>query len=707
MIPDRHSGVGPEQVLDEVLARYLKAVEAGQAPDRQALLLQYPELAGELAEFFAGLDQLEGLAAPLRAVREPAASPCDAQPVGETVDDVNQTGPQGPAPARPARPPGLPGSIDIPGHEILGVLGRGGMGVVYKARQVKLKRLVALKMIRAGDQAEEADLARFRVEAEAVARLQHPNIVQIYEIGEHNGQPFLSLEFVGGGTLATRLAGTPQPPRQSAELVRTLALAMDVAHQRGIVHRDLKPANVLLAEESTTDDTDDTDKEKKRSSLPSADPCHPCNPWFNSSPKITDFGLAKRLDDVGQTQTGAIVGTPSYMAPEQATGQKQVGPLADVYALGAILYEMLTGRPPFRATTILETLEQVRTQEPVPVRLLQPGVPRDLEVICLKCLEKEPRQRFASAGELGDRLGLFLDGKPIPERPPGWLSKFGRAVRAHPLRTAAAVALVLLAAAAMLANYHLDPERRHKQLRSTLAAGRPYRLKGTERLPGPFRQVFGDPTPLATLPDEDAFSVDASNTVLWQLTDDPMVDHYRFSAELRHDGSGGGPSLVGTYFGYREARPSEGPRRGGFYTLSFADRGGSVRHHPTNPISQVRLEARLFEIRPVCYVPETPISARPFTAAVAPGRTGPWRRLVVVVTPEGIEASWEKAPGDIEHIRRLSAKQVSEALSDLELSIQEMRDVPTDFRPRSGIGLFVKGGKASFRNVTVEPLSGG
>ena len=210
------------------------------------------------------------------------------------------------------------GRFEIRGYEILGVLGRGGMGVVYQAQQVRLKRLVALKMIRAGGQADEAELARFRLEAEAVARLQHPNIVQIYDVGDHAGQPFLALEFVPGGTLATRLAATPQPPREAATLVRTLARAVDVANRAGIVHRDLKPANILLADDGST--------------------------------TVTDVGLAKRLDDdTGQTRTGAVMGTPAYMAPEQALGQvKEIGPAADVYALGVILYEALTGSVPFK-----------------------------------------------------------------------------------------------------------------------------------------------------------------------------------------------------------------------------------------------------------------------------------------------------------------------------------------------------------------------
>ncbi|HEV3262371.1 MAG TPA: serine/threonine-protein kinase, partial [Gemmataceae bacterium] len=276
-----------------------------------------------------------------------------------------------------------PAPRHIAGYEILGVLGRGGMGVVYQARQVKLRRLVALKMILAGQHAGPEQLARFRAEAEAVARLQHANIVQIHEVGEHDGQPFFSLEFVEGGSLAHKLAGVPEPPAQAARLVETLARAIEAAHQRGIIHRDLKPANVLLTADGT--------------------------------PKITDFGLAKHLQDEpavskgepgvstagGLTATGAVLGTPSYMAPEQAAGKAgEMTAAVDIYALGAILYELLTGRPPFRAATVLETLEQVRTVEPVPPSRLQPKVPRDLETICLKCLEKEPGKRYPSAQEL-------------------------------------------------------------------------------------------------------------------------------------------------------------------------------------------------------------------------------------------------------------------------------------------------------------------
>jgi tetratricopeptide (TPR) repeat protein len=276
----------------------------------------------------------------------------------------------------------------VPGYEILGDLGRGAMGVVYKARQVGLNRLVALKMILAGGHAGAAELARFRREVEALARLQHANIVQVYEVGEHEGKPFFSLEYCAGGSLDKKLPGAPQPPGEAARLVESLAGAMHLTHSRNVVHRDLKPANVLLTADGT--------------------------------PKITDFGLAKLLDEAGLSVTGSVLGTPSYMAPEQAAGRSDaVGPAADSYALGAILYECLTGHPPFKAESPMDTLVQVINDEPVPPRRLQPKCPRDLETICLKCLHKEPARRYASAQELAGDLGRFLRGEPILARPVG------------------------------------------------------------------------------------------------------------------------------------------------------------------------------------------------------------------------------------------------------------------------------------------------
>ena len=258
------------------------------------------------------------------------------------------------------------------------------MGIVYEARHLPLQRTVALKMIRSGPEVDAEALARFRGETEAVAALQHPGIVQIYEVGVHIGRPYCALEFVSGGSLARRAAGQPQPPSDTARLLEALARAVHFAHSEGVVHRDLKPANVLIAADGTT--------------------------------KVTDFGLAKRLEvENGPTCTGELLGTPCYMAPELVTGR--VGPAADIYALGAILYELLTGRPPFHGVTAADTLQQAQFEDPVSPRRLQPGVPRDLETIALKCLRKDPDRRYATAGELADDLGRYLAGEPIRARP--------------------------------------------------------------------------------------------------------------------------------------------------------------------------------------------------------------------------------------------------------------------------------------------------
>jgi serine/threonine protein kinase len=340
----------------------------------------------------------------------------------------------------------------VPGYEIIEEIGRGGMGVVYRARQLGLKRTVALKMVLTGYHAEPKNLARLRAEAATLARLQHPNIVQVYDVGEVEGRPYFVFEFVAGGSLAQHLQGKPQPIRAAAQLVETLARAVEAAHANGIIHRDLKPANILLQTDAGEGMTD-----KKNGVLSNSRfILHPSP--FNL-PKITDFGLAKcvggeeeglRLQ--GLTVTGDRLGTPNYMAPEQAmiSGQS-VGPTADVYSLGAILYELLTGRPPFTGETPLTTVLQVLHNEPVPVTRLQPNVPPDLETICLKCLRKEPRQRYGSALELADDIGRFLRDEPICGRPVAAAEKLWRWVRHHPATTTLLVASLLAPVVALIA----------------------------------------------------------------------------------------------------------------------------------------------------------------------------------------------------------------------------------------------------------------
>jgi hypothetical protein len=330
----------------------------------------------------------------------------------------------------------------VPGYEVESILGRGGMGVVYKARHLALKRTVALKMLAAGHP-HPAERARFRAEAEAVARLQHPNVVQIHEVGESDGRPFIALEYVAGGSLAGRLAARPLPPRDAARLVAALAEAMHLAHSRNLVHRDLKPANVLLAGESDA-------------------------PAGQCQPKVTDFGLVRQLDaDAGQTFEGEVMGTPSYLAPEQAEGRtRSPGPAVDVYGLGAILYECLTGRPPFRGATPIETLEQVRSQEPAAPSSLNREAPRDLETICLKCLRKEPEQRYSSARELADDLERFVRGEPVAARPVGGLERAAMWVRRNPTVAglSSVAALSVMAGAVLSLLFGVEARRKADEL---------------------------------------------------------------------------------------------------------------------------------------------------------------------------------------------------------------------------------------------------
>jgi tetratricopeptide (TPR) repeat protein len=354
----------------------------------------------------------------------------------ELVQRLRQAGP-----TTPARPP-LPA---VEGYDVLALLGRGGMGAVYRAHHRLLNRDVALKFLPPPEQLRGDEEQRLRAEARAVAALSHPHIVQIHEIGTHQGRPFLCLELCPGGTLADRLRERDGdlPPRLAAQIIEVLARAVHHAHQHGVVHRDLKPANVLLCEGPGT----------------ALEAC---------TLKVADFGLAKRLEGAtGLTQSGALVGTPEYMAPEQARSGV-VGPAADIHALGILLYEMLIGRPPYQADSAVETLLRTVHNDPVPPRRMQPRVSRDLETICLKCLEKKPEKRYPSAEALADDLARFLAGEAILARPPSAWRKAARWLRRRWWGVAAAAAVVLIAATSVLAWQWVRSRTREQETRANL-----------------------------------------------------------------------------------------------------------------------------------------------------------------------------------------------------------------------------------------------
>jgi WD40 repeat protein len=398
----------PEERLSEILLDYMEATERGELPDRDALLAAHPDVASELAEFFANQDQVEEITATLRSLS--GAIPLDvtdrpAPPIHERTSAAD---------VAPAERSGHFGD-----YELLEEVARGGMGVVYKARQKSLGRLVAIKMILAGEFASLTELRRFKAEAEAAANLDHAHIVPIYEVGEFEGQHYFSMKYVEGGTLAEHLPRLAGDPRSSARLMALVARAVHYAHQRRILHRDLKPANILLDR--------------------------------RGDPYVTDFGLARRVEaDPGLTQSGSVLGTPTYMAPEQASGRtEQLSTAADVYSLGAVLYEILTRRPPFRGSSPLETLKQLAELEPPRPRLLNPRADRDLETICLKCLEKDPKRRYGSAEALAEDLERWLASEPIHARPAGLWDRMIKWVHRRP-SLAALLAVSGLAALVVL-----------------------------------------------------------------------------------------------------------------------------------------------------------------------------------------------------------------------------------------------------------------
>ena len=581
-------------------------------------------------------------------------------------------------------------------YELLERVGQGGMGVVYRARQLSLNREVALKLIRGGAAASPEELARFRVEGEALARLRHPGVLLIHDLGEHEGELYLAAEYVAGGSLAHKLEDGPLPERTTADLLRQVALAVQAAHEARVVHRDLKPSNILLDN--------------------------------NGVPKVGDFGLAKLLDaESGQTVSGALLGTPSYMAPEQTGGRsREVGPAADVYALGAVLYECLTGKPPFRAARRTETLEQVRTREPVPPSRLKPGLAAELEAVCLKCLEKAPSRRYPSAQALADDLACWLHGEPTRVRPASRLTRIGKSMRRHPrLSLAAAVtvlALVVLSAGLIL----FEPDRAARAIEARLERGEAVTLIGDTGEPKWSHWLSGERSARGQRGADGTFSVYTPSVSLLELVRDPHRPRYRLRAQVRHDTSRD-TGAIGLFFcAQRPGSPGAGFA---FLQLTFNDISSPGPQLERMTPEARRLVLRSLKGRPPNEVPRAPVrlglclhaeragappwyhdwsSSTPKLFEPAGFADRPWRTLVVEVTPAGVSGFWGAERAKVGELSFAEAVRGADHVLDFlrqtfpnDVTAQALQPA---LAPGGSLGLFVSNGTASFRRVVIEPV---
>jgi serine/threonine-protein kinase len=578
--------------------------------------------------------------------------------------------------------------------DLLEKIGQGGMGVVFKAWQRTLRRFVAVKMLLPARQTDAEAMTRMRIDAEALARLRHPNVVLVHEFGEHDGQLYLVMEYLDGGNLASRFANGPLPEDEAASLVATLASAVQAAHEADIVHRDLKPGNVLLASDGTR--------------------------------KITDFGLARLVDDPegANTRSEAILGTTQYMAPEQAAGKiDEVGRAADIYALGVILYEALTGRPPFKGTTPLHTLELIQRTEVVWPGRLRKGLSRDLEAVCLKCLEKDPRRRYATAQELAADLQAQMQGSPTAARPLTLLARFGRWLSRHPAWVAAALLLLCMGALVPAVQEQLDPDRPRREIEAALARGEPVVLIGPTGGPRWSRwEVGGERHSFSARPDG-PFLVSAWAYGYLELIRDPQMDRYRFRARVKHD-RGELVPRVGVYFGHRFYPTSAATVMRFFGQLTFDD-----ITDPQMPHNLAKGEGRISMDAPpppkvtqasltALALPEYPnrpgrwigtgigVSSGEFVPAGPSG--GPWHDVAVEVTPTEVRGTWDgQKMGAIPASRfvqtTLESLRWPPVLAGLGFDPNQLQ---LQYAPRGSLGLFVDHSSASFANVVIEPLAG-
>ncbi len=566
-------------------------------------------------------------------------------------------------------------------YELREKLGQGAMGVVYKARQVGFNRLVALKMSLSGGLLGHEARARFRIEGEAIARLKHPNIVCVYDCGEHDGQPYFSMELVEGQSLSQKLGMGPLAEKKAAELVRTLARAVAFAHEQEVIHRDLKPANVLLDADGAV--------------------------------KLTDFGLAKLLDaEVGQTQRETVLGTASYMSPEQARGDlSAVGRLADVYGLGAILYETLTGRPPFRSGSRAETLHQVQTLDPVPPSKLRLRLCRSLEAICLKCLEKDPRRRYASATALAEDLERWMENRPTRARPVGPLLRCWKAVQRRPALAPSVLACVLAITMAALWWSLCEPtlEQRYEQrvapLLAQLQHGETVDLIQPEGNIPAFMVRCGDGITKVRMT-ADGFIVTTPGLGLVELLPRVPISDYRIHAELRHDRTRFGPvgdAGVGVTFTGRHVNSPDG---GQHVVAAVGLNDWDQRQHDKKLQSRAMLQLVWYLDTPTDG--ENPFKHRllypPKRTAWYPspvGSEGIMHTLVIDVHPEATTAELGDCPG--QKMGPLLPAHFLTFSSKLHAGTKEVKDVEIDPLNQPAIGVLVSGGQCTIRRLRIVP----
>jgi serine/threonine-protein kinase len=634
--PDLASHI--DTALDLIYREYTTREALGQHPLRQGFYERFPQYREGLERQFQVHDLL-GAADAKPTVRIPG-SHLDTRP-----DEAETTG--GPWRA---------------GYDILDLIGHGGTSYVFKARQRGLKRLVALKMLKTGVHATAEEIRRFRGDAEKMSSLHHPNIVQVWGVDERDGVPSFAMEYMDGGTLTQRIGGQPHDPTKAAEWVGLLARAVHHAHQQKVVHRDLKPANVLFTADGTV--------------------------------KLTDFGLAKKLESGTQlTSYGAIIGTPGYIAPEQiAAGGKDPTISCDIYGLGAILYELLTGQPPYRGETMLETIQMTERGDPPPPHRFNPNVDRGLEAICVKCMERQPRYRYATAGELADDLAVWQEGqKPPPAR---WPARMKRFTRRHRFACATVAAVLCVAAIIPLWRHFGSPEHRYQAMLDTLAAGRQVTVIGERGRPPVPQFIVSDDFSSIEQAEDGSFQVKSSGPSLLELFHEIPCSNYRVKLQIRHEPPRLTASQIGVYFGRelitqdkRDAQllwtvlltgPYEVDQSGkAKVTLAQRVAYGPVLIDAGTGIPDERMSEheKIF----IHYLPD-----------------GTWLNLAVSVIGGQVTIECE---GQTHHF---TAEGILKERQE-EAPNGPWYD-PGPINPRGGLGLYVRYGTASFRKIVVEPL---